>query len=106
MESSNSNFTVEIKSNNNKYLCFGNIDLCDLTTLFKKRCLIIIIIIINFQSVRTTASKHPIDYKRKFLGIKRMVKQLVFVCIKYLLYECTYLHYCLVISVRFSLYAT
>lgn len=30
------------------------------------------------QSVRTTASKHPIDYKRKYLGIKRMVKQLVF----------------------------
>lgn len=30
------------------------------------------------QSVRTTTSKHPIDYKRKYLGIKRMVKQLVF----------------------------
>lgn len=38
------------------------------------------------QSVRTTASKHPIDYKRKYLGIKRMVKQLVFVCINTLLF--------------------
>ena len=33
-----------------------------------------------FQSVRTTTSKHPVDYKRKYLGIKRMIKQLVFVC--------------------------
>lgn len=30
------------------------------------------------QSVRASASKHPVDYKRKYLGIKRMVKQLVF----------------------------
>ena len=35
----------------------------------------------HMQSVRASASKHPIDYKRKYLGIKRMVKQLVFVCI-------------------------
>jgi len=33
------------------------------------------------QSVRTTTSKRLIDYKTKYLGIKRMVKQLVFVCI-------------------------
>ena len=35
----------------------------------------------HMQSVRASASKHPVDYKRKYLGIKRMVKQLVFVCI-------------------------
>ena len=35
----------------------------------------------HMQSVRASASKHPMDYKRKYLGIKRMVKQLVFVCI-------------------------
>ena len=35
----------------------------------------------NMQSVRASASKHPVDYERKYLGIKRMVKQLVFVCI-------------------------
>ena len=38
----------------------------------------------HMQSVRASASKHPIDYKRKYLGIKRMVKQLVFVCIVFL----------------------
>lgn len=30
------------------------------------------------QSVKTTTSKQPIDYNRKYLRIKRMVKQLVF----------------------------
>lgn len=30
------------------------------------------------QSVRTVASKHPVDYKRKYIGLKRTIKQLVF----------------------------
>ena len=33
------------------------------------------------QSVKTTTSKQPIDYNRKYLRIKRLVKQLVFVSI-------------------------
>jgi len=32
------------------------------------------------QSLRTKESKHPVDYKRKYLGLKRIIKQLVFVC--------------------------
>ena len=35
----------------------------------------------NLQSVKTTTSKQPIDYNRKYLRIKRLVKQLVFVSI-------------------------
>ena len=43
-----------------------------------------------FQSVRTNASKHPVDYKRKCLGIKRIIKQLVFVCIHLVYFFSTY----------------
>lgn len=30
------------------------------------------------QCLRTKESKHPVDYKRKYLGLKRIIKQLVF----------------------------